>query len=306
MELPRVNSVMLKLAKQNVARALSKREAAELKKEGFVPMGPQGATAPPPMDPMAAGAPPPAAGGMPMDPAMGGAPPPMDPAMGGAPPPMDPAAGGAPPMDPAAGGAPPPGQPVMVSLDDLMQLFAMIQEGGAPGGEEPPVEEAPAPNEEKAPEGGRNTADAIDELSGKLDQLIELLGGAVAGAEVPPGAGGAMPPEAMPMGGPAGIPAGEPLPPPEVPGGVIPEGAPPGPVAPMSGMVAQASVESRVKETLKDATPEPEPTPAPQPKQAAAPQPKPEPVPKSEPKKAADKQHALRIHRMIQNLNRGK
>lgn len=305
---------MLKLAKQNVARALSKKKAAELKKEGFVPMGPQGATAPPPMDPMAAGAPPPAAGGgMPMDPSMGGAPPPaggmpMDPAMGGgAPPPMDPAAGGgAPPVDPTtgapmdpAGGAPPPGQPVMVSLDDLIQLFAMVQEGGMPGGEAPGGgEEAPAPNEAEKPKGGRSTADAIDEMSGKLDQLIEILGGA-AGGGMPPGAEGAMPPpEAMAMGGPAGIQAGEPLPEPEVPGGAIPEGMPPGPVAPMSGMIAQASadtVESRARETLKDATPEPEP------KQAAAP--KQEPAPKLTQKKASNK-HALKIHRLIQGLER--
>jgi hypothetical protein len=165
----------------------------------------------------------------------------------------------------------------MLNLDDLVQLFAMVQESAAGGAA--PQEEAPAPNEAKKPKGGKGTAAAIDELSQKVDQILGMLGGGGGGGAMAPGAGGAMPPEAMPMGGASGIPSGEALPQPEVPAGAMPEGMPPGgPVTPVSGMIAQASAES-----LKTVYPEP--------------------APKSQ-KKASDSKHALRIHRMIQNLNR--
>jgi hypothetical protein len=161
-----------------------------LKKEAFAPAA--GIGAPPPQ------------GGMPMDPAMAGGGAPMPPAgamppAGGAPMPMDPAmAGGAPmPMDPSmAGGAPPmpPGgemPPVMVSLDDLMALFAQISQemGGGGGG-------APAA-------GGEDVSSALEDIGKRLEAIESALGLA-GGAEVPPGAAGSMPPippvEMPPMG----------------------------------------------------------------------------------------------------------
>ena len=128
-----------------------------------------------------------------MDPAMAGGGAPMPPAgamppAGGAPMPMDPSmAGGAPPMPP--GGEMPP---VMVSLDDLMALFAQISQetGGGGGGGAPAA-------------GGEDVSSALEDIGKRLEAIESALGLA-GGAEVPPGAAGSMPPippiEMPPMG----------------------------------------------------------------------------------------------------------
>ena len=153
-------------------------------KQSFVPMGAEGAAAPPPMDPAggAAMALPP--GMPPMDPQMmGGAPPGMPPMPGG-----DPAAMG---MDPAAmGGAPAEGgEQVSVSMDDLRR---MVQEmGGATAGSDPA---APAPA--GADVKGRKVqpeelSNKLDALSTRFDQLIGALTGGEMGVQPAP------PPDAL-------------------------------------------------------------------------------------------------------------
>lgn len=200
---------------EKVRTNLQKRAA--MRKKSFVPMGPGG-----PEMAMAGATP------MPQEAAMAGMPP-----------------QGAPmPPDPAMAGGPPPGQPVTMNLEDLVQLFQAIQSQGGAAGAGAPMPTVP---EEQAPK-KPSTAGKLDEISAKLDQLIEILaqmlgggGGEAAGA--PP-----MPPEAAPMGGAApmppemmGAPAGAPpmpAPPPPMP----PEAMPMGGAAPMPpGMQVQAS-----------------------------------------------------------------
>lgn len=68
-----------------------------------------------------------------------------------------------------------------------------------------------APNETESPKKG-DSGKRLDEVEGKLDQLIQLLGGAPEGP--PPGEAGAMPGAETPpellaaMGGGGGVPAG--------------------------------------------------------------------------------------------------
>jgi hypothetical protein len=155
----------------------------------------------------------------------------MDPAMmGGAPP------AGAMPMPAPAPGAPPiSGQPIVVGLDDLIQLFMEVSGGG--GGAAPaPAEgggEAPATNNEPKPAEGAKVkeTDKLDQVLQNQEQLISILTGALGSTPdaAPPGAVGAMP-EAMGQGV-----AGAPMPPPELP--AAPEGMPPG-AAPPPGMAA--------------------------------------------------------------------
>ena len=188
-------------------------------KRAFVPLGPDGQ--PPPMpqpgaqqDPsQGAGGPPGAQGGipqgMPQDPSQGAAMPP-----GGAP--MDPSQGGMPPPDPSQGaqGQPgqDPGQPVMVNLQDLVQLFQMIaQQGGgqppgavppaaAAGGAQPPAAPAPAPAEPK--KGKAAVEEQLTQLNQKIDGLMSMMGiqpgmapgGAPGGAPPAPGGAPAQPP----------------------------------------------------------------------------------------------------------------
>jgi len=193
---------MNEMKKKLVGRAMLNK-IASIRKKAFTP-GSQmagGGMPPPPMDP--------AAGGAPMDPAMMGGAPPMDPAMAGMPP-ADPSmaggmdmAGGAPPVDPATGmpmdpaamgGTPVPQEdPMMIPITELVvgDLMAVISEaigGGAGGGEA-------APEEKK--EGATESAPTeADDTNSRLDQIIELLGGA----------GGGAPMEAAPAGPAAGAP----------------------------------------------------------------------------------------------------
>lgn len=188
----------------------TKLAAALLLKRAFTPNSQLGG-----MDPAAMG-------GAPMDPAaMGGAPAPaapadpaagMDPAaMGGAP--MDPAAAGGAPMDPAAmGGAPmgPGGQepdpmqmPItMLSVGDLVQLIGEVTAATISGEFGDGIEEEGAPPEGGSPEPAPKTEDpgsskpsGEEKIVSRLDQLIEMLGGAPGG------------PEATPAGPMAGAPA---------------------------------------------------------------------------------------------------
>ena len=198
---------------------------------GAPPMPPPGA---PPMDPMAGGGMPPPA--PPMDPMAGGGMPPPDPSMGGAPPPMP---GG----DPAAGmppGGEPQGQPIIVGLDDLLQLFMEVagstgagpQEGGGEAGNEP-----------EKPKGTKANKDA------KLDQILEQQAGIMqalglpGAAPAPGGEAGADPNALAPIGQGMSMPEGA-MPTPEIP--PAPEGmAPPGAMPPGGGMTVAASEQAK-------------------------------------------------------------
>ena len=181
------------------------------------------------------------------DPAqMGGGAPPMQ---GGAPP-MDPSqAGGAPPMDPSqmGGGAPPPqggqdpNQPVMLSLNDLMQFVSMMSGGGAGAAAQPAPAPAEAPNEGPKSKGEKGKAldGKVDQVLSLLQQLIAIMTGKIDTGEGAGGGGGAdqlglgqAPPS---MGAP--MDAGAAPPAPMMPG--QPAGAPPGVGGP--GMQVQAS-----------------------------------------------------------------
>ena len=209
---------------QDLIKQARARIAME-EKRAFAPMGPQGSPPTPPPDPSMMGGAPPPMGGMPPDPSM---------------------MGGAPPMPP--GGAP-GGQPVMLSMDDLLQLFTMISEGDAKA---PTSAKKAAPNEAATPDGGHGAAveGKLDDLSVKLDQLMELLGGGGGGVN------GLMPPEAMAMPeagmdlglgaapetmGMGAAPMTGGMPTPELPGGSVPPGVP-GAAPPMT---AAASVGSK-------------------------------------------------------------
>ena len=188
-------------------------------KRGFTPMGPQGS--PPQAMPQ------------------GGMPPMGQPPMGGAPP-MDPSMmGGAPPMDPSMmGGAPPGGTPVQLTMEDLVQLFAMVSQGGMPGGDmgaggPPPMPAEMAPNEPEKPKGGKGKAQEgkLEAIEAKLDALLTLLGGgAPGGAAAPPdlGLGGA--PDSMGTG------AGGEIPPPPIPDAAAGMMPPPGSMPPPGAM----------------------------------------------------------------------
>jgi hypothetical protein len=184
-------------------------------KNAFVPMGAQGATAPPPMppgmDPMAmmmgaaGGGMPPAGGAPPMDPSMmGGAAPPMDPSMMGGAPPMDPSMMGAPPpADPAAAGAAPPAEPPPPPATSD-EIRGIIQEElqNALGSLMTPADEQ---LEQDRPLKLEAIQAQLDDMAGKVDELMENLGGGM-----PPEAGmppeGEMMPEPMGMGSDADIP----------------------------------------------------------------------------------------------------
>ena len=212
----RVNSELLKMARSRIATLTSK--------QAFVPIDPAAAAAPPGMPP--GGAPPPGMppggappmGAPPMDPMAGGAPPMGAPPMGpmataGAPPmgapPMDPAAG--PPMDPATGA---PGQPIMVNLDDLIQLFMEVS-GQMGGGES--AEGASPSNEPEKPKGSKAKADEkIDQVLQQQETIMGALGlgGAPAGMPVE---GNALAPEATSMGAGVAPPTEAAAPMPEMP-----------------------------------------------------------------------------------------
>jgi len=222
-----INKELLKMAKANLV------------KESFVPMGPQGSMPPP-----GAGGPPP--GGMPpgMDPSMGGGGmppgmPPMDPAMMGGMPPMDPAMmGGMPPMDPAMmGGAPPPGgapNPAGgLTVDDVKKAVseALAAQGGGEGGGNEVKQKPQEVIVELKDKIGRieqtllGIQGALNMLSGGAagDIASATADAAAAGGGVPPGMEGAMPPGAegaMPPGAEGVVPMDGSAPPPPAPGGM--------------------------------------------------------------------------------------
>lgn len=193
----------------------ARRQLETLNKRSFVPMDQTGVVQ---QDPnVQQGMPAPAA------------PPPAGPAG-----PADATAAPAPPQDPSAG--PPPGQPVMVSLDDLMQLFQAVSSGGMGGGA-PQAAPAGAPalaaggagggegKQQGAGGKGGGKADInaqIAVMASDLKDLKQLLMSILApasspmppptGGEVPPGAMGAPMEEGAPMPPPEAAP---PMPPPE-------------------------------------------------------------------------------------------
>ena len=148
------------------------------------PQGPMGG-APGGMPPGPAGGMPPggAPGGMPpMDPSMmgggqpGGMPPGGDPSMGaGAPPPDPNAAGGQPPPD--ASMVPPPVGQISLSPDEFIRILGAMQ-GGSAG----------KLSKNKPPTAGGGDASAPaqgggDQSSQKLDQILQLLQGAMGGGQ---------------------------------------------------------------------------------------------------------------------------
>ena len=150
---------------------------------GFSPMT-SGMTNPMGGDPSQGGGMPPVDPntGMPMDPSMmggapGGMPPGGDPSQGGGMPPGgDPSQGGGmpPAPDPSMGGgmppAPPSGSMISLTMPDLIELIKTLK-GDGPGGEP-----------KKA--GGKAGVEA------KLDQILQMMGGAPAPAPAPAPQGG--------------------------------------------------------------------------------------------------------------------
>jgi len=234
-----------------------------LAKTSFVPGGEYKAAqgGPPPPGGMPPGPPPPGGGAPPgMDPAMMGGAPGMPPPPGGMlppggpmPPGMDPMAGGMPPGGP--GGAPPvEGQPITMSMEDLVALFEQIQgqEGTGEGDNEPTTTNV-------------KLGEKMERIEGKMDEIASMLGqlmGVGGEGGSPPGEAGAMPPGmegGMPppelmaaLGGggmsPGMAPEGVPMDPamaggmpsPMVPGGGMPPGGPPPGMPPGGGMMPQA------------------------------------------------------------------
>lgn len=129
-------------------------------KSAFLPM-PGGAQAP---DPAMAGG----------DPMAGGGAPPMDPAMAGGMPPADPSMGGGMLSDPAAlsglGGA--PTGMITITVDQLIQLIQAFGGGGKKikndGGAGTSSPSGAAPTQSSA-------GDDRSDLSGKIDQLTQML-----------------------------------------------------------------------------------------------------------------------------------
>ena len=225
-------------------------------KESFVPGDSFKAAQPMPQGGMPQGMPP--GGAPPMDPSMmGGAP--MPPGPPGAPmPPGAPAPPGA-PMPPEMGGPPPGGemgggpggQPVVMSMEDLVSLFEQIQgqEGSGEGDNEPTTTNV-------------RIGERMERLEGKIDDLASMLAQVMGlGGEggPPPGEGGAMPPGGemggvdpallaqlggVPPGGPPMETVGAPMPP-EMAAGMPPPMAPPGaPPMPPGAMMPQAGNEA--------------------------------------------------------------
>ena len=181
-------------------------------KRAFVPMGPDGAQTAPPQDPNMSAPPmggmPQGGGGMPMDPSM----------MGGQPQ----GGGGMPPGgDPSTAGVQGSGQPVMLQMNDLMQLLQMAGGGGGNGGG---GAGAGAGGDGKGKGGGAKALEAkIDAIATDLSQIKAFIMGATGqdlNGGAPGGAGGAMPQ----MGG--GVGTDQAPPQPMVPG--MPQGMPPG------------------------------------------------------------------------------
>ena len=198
-----------------------------LRKEAYVPMTPEALAAaqqppppPPGGDPNAgAGAPPP------MDP---NAMPPMDPAAaGGMPPPgMDPnaATGGMPPpgMDPNAVPPPPPpedpsagGQPVMLNLKDLQELFKQVNDDG--NDEANAQADAGQPAQTSKRVTNKMINDKIDQFSQTLDMIAQALG-----VQPPLQQTGAAPGQPTTMAGPEDIQSVLS----QMPAGAAPQGAP--------------------------------------------------------------------------------
>lgn len=174
--------------------SLLQKIRAGLAKQAFVQMGPEGAQTPPPQDPNMQG-------------------PPMTPP-GGAPG-MDPAAaGGAPPgADPSTAGVPGSGQPVMLQMQDLMQLVQMIGSGGAGGGGAGGASGGGTGGGGKGG-GAKELAAKVDSIANDIAQLKAFVMGTQAGASPTPigspvSPDSAPPPPMMP-GQPPGMPPGMP------------------------------------------------------------------------------------------------
>ncbi|KKN57870.1 hypothetical protein LCGC14_0558030 [marine sediment metagenome] len=206
-------------------------------KEGFVPADAQGVkVGQGPMGGMPPGMPP--GGGMPPGAMPPGAPPGMPP--GGMPPEM---MGGAPPGMPP--GAPPPGaegmggQPVMVDLNDLIQLFQNIASETGGGGGLPPGE----PTETNIELGKR--LDSIETSIAEIGSMLQqIVGGAPPGPPAPPGEAGAaaVPPELVDAINAGAVPGEE-----ASMGGALPPEAAAGVAGPGMLPTATAGLDGQVK-----------------------------------------------------------
>jgi hypothetical protein len=197
--------------------ALLQRIRNGLVKRAFVPMGPGGAQTPPPQDPNMSGPPMMPPGGQPGmppggDPSAGGG----DPSAGGG----DPSAGGAPGGDPSTAGIPGSGQPIMLQMQDLMQILQMAGGGGGAGAGAGAGAAGGAGDGKGKGGGAKELSVKVDAIASDLAQIKSFIMGATGGQGMGDGQGGAMPS----MGSGVGSDMAPPTP--MMPG--QPGGAPPG------------------------------------------------------------------------------
>ena len=131
------------------------------------------------------------------------------------------------------------GQPILVDLNDLMQLFQSISAEGGGGGGMPPGE----PTETNVEIGKR-----LDSIESSIADLAEMMQSLVGGAPAPGGAAGAEPPpqeliDAINAGAAPGSEAsmGAPLPP-EAAAGVAGPGAMPVSASSINGSTKTAAL----------------------------------------------------------------